>query len=78
MTIKAEINQFQIPVKVTMELYQLQDLANFLQNESIKTYFESNSNVTMKILAEDLARERCLEVYMQGIESWCARVCCLE
>jgi len=57
MTIKAEINQFQIPVKLTMELYQLQDLADFLQNESIKTYFESNSNVSMKILAEDLARE---------------------
>lgn len=57
MTIKAEINQFQIPVKITMELYQLQDLANFLKNESIKTYFESNSNITMKILAEDLARE---------------------
>lgn len=57
MPIKAEINQYQIPVKVTMDLYQLQDLASFLRNESIKTYFESNSNVSMKILAEDLARE---------------------
>tara|TARA_B100000212_G_C27373771_1_gene533789 strand:+ start:2361 stop:2564 length:204 start_codon:yes stop_codon:yes gene_type:complete len=55
MTINAEINRFLIPVKLTMDLYQLQELAKFLSSESVQTVFENN--VTLKILSEDLTKE---------------------
>tara|TARA_R100000231_G_scaffold59647_1_gene48922 strand:+ start:1811 stop:2014 length:204 start_codon:yes stop_codon:yes gene_type:complete len=55
MTINAEINRFLIPVKLTMDLYQLQELAKFLSSESVQTVFENN--VTLKILSEELTRE---------------------
>ena len=59
MTIKTKIDRHDIPVKMTLTVMELTELAKFLNNESVKGFMEQQgyNYINVKLFSQQIQKE---------------------